>query len=253
MNGKSIGDIGETRVLYEFTRLGIPVFLPYGENTKKDMIAEFNGTLNRIQVKTAGLAGDSGVYKVNLKNSSIRRDGATVVSIPTKDDIDFYGIYCLERDKPILIPISLVEGQGAVSIRFDDKYCSTSIYEKDFYFEKVIGNVDIGKVLRDNYVASTSRSVCKHPCVDCGKPVQPRSVRCPSCAAAHRAKVEKLGAENNISRSDLKNKIRTQSFLSIAKEFGVSDNAVRKWCDFYHLPRLKGEITKYSDEEWVKI
>lgn len=56
-----------------------------------------------------------------------------------------------------------------------------------------------------------------------------------------------------ISRADLKYKIRHQSFLSIAGEYDVSDNAIRKWCDKYHLPRKKTVIQTYSDEEWEQI
>lgn len=48
MNGKNIGDIGEAVVLTEFLKYGIEVFLPYGENTKIDMIAKFNNKLNKI-------------------------------------------------------------------------------------------------------------------------------------------------------------------------------------------------------------
>lgn len=47
--------------------------------------------------------------------------------------------------------------------------------------------------------------------------------------------------------------IKTQSFTSIGKQFNVSDNAVRKWCDKYNLPRTKAEIKNYSDEEWNLI
>ena len=53
-----------------------------------------------------------------------------------------------------------------------------------------------------------------------------------------------------ITREELKKKIRTQSFLSIGKEFGISDNAIRKWCDKFNLPRTKKEIKSYSDKEW---
>lgn len=56
-----------------------------------------------------------------------------------------------------------------------------------------------------------------------------------------------------ISRSDLKDLIRTIPFVQIGKQFGVSDNAVRKWCDKYKLPRKVSEIKKYNNEEWEKI
>jgi hypothetical protein len=35
--------------------------------------------------------------------------------------------------------------------------------------------------------------------------------------------------------------------------YDVSDNAIRKWCDAYNLPRKKSEIKKISDEDWEKI
>ena len=55
------------------------------------------------------------------------------------------------------------------------------------------------------------------------------------------------------SRDELKELIRNKSFVSIGKQFGVSDNAIRKWCDSYSLPRKATEIRKISDEDWEKI
>lgn len=55
------------------------------------------------------------------------------------------------------------------------------------------------------------------------------------------------------SREELKELIRKLPFTQIAKKYGVSDNAIRKWCDFEKLPRKKTEINSYSDEEWEKI
>lgn len=62
----------------------------------------------------------------------------------------------------------------------------------------------------------------------------------------HKKKIESI-----INRETLKKKIRNQSFESIAREYGkTSGNAVKKWCDYYGLPRLKSDMKKYSDEEW---
>ncbi len=57
----------------------------------------------------------------------------------------------------------------------------------------------------------------------------------------------------NITREELKEMIRTESFLSIGKRFEVSDNAIRKWCVRYNLPKTKKEILNFSDEEWKLI
>ena len=42
-------------------------------------------------------------------------------------------------------------------------------------------------------------------------------------------------------------------FTVIGRDYGVSDNAVRKWCDAEKLPRKSREIKSYSDEEWSKL
>jgi hypothetical protein len=58
MNSKRIGNLGEAKVLCKFVELGIPVYLPFGDNEKADLIADFNGKLNKIQIKTSKKAED---------------------------------------------------------------------------------------------------------------------------------------------------------------------------------------------------
>ena len=57
----------------------------------------------------------------------------------------------------------------------------------------------------------------------------------------------------DISREELKFLIRNKTFAEIGRNFNVSDNAVRKWCDKLNLPRTKSLIRTYSDEEWDKL
>ena len=84
-------------------------------------------------------------------------------------------------------------------------------------------------------------------CKECGVEVSRGNDRCPNCAAKAKRKVERP------SREELKKLIRTESFVSIANLFGVTDNAVRKWCDGYDLPRRVSDIKQYSDEAWEEI
>ena len=84
-------------------------------------------------------------------------------------------------------------------------------------------------------------------CVVCGKPITRNSTYCPECYARESRIVERP------SREELKNLIRTTSFLQIGKTYNVSDNAVRKWCVGYGLPKKSSDIKSYSDEEWADI
>lgn len=89
----------------------------------------------------------------------------------------------------------------------------------------------------------------KKYCVDCGKEICKTSTRCVDCENKRRK-------ENNIlpvNREELKDLIRNNSFVSIGKKYKVSDNAIRKWCDKYNLPRKSSEIKKISDVEWENI
>ncbi|MCP4320253.1 MAG: hypothetical protein GY787_00020 [Alteromonadales bacterium] len=36
--------------------------------------------------------------------------------------------------------------------------------------------------------------------------------------------------------------IKTKPILQIGKQYGVSDNSIRKWCKFYDLPYRKKDI-----------
>lgn len=84
-------------------------------------------------------------------------------------------------------------------------------------------------------------------CPNCGALILRESQYCEKCSHVFARTVERPG------RDELKKLIRTRPFTQIGKMYGVSDNAVRKWCDFEGLPRKKVEIKKYTDEEWALI
>ena len=90
----------------------------------------------------------------------------------------------------------------------------------------------------------------KNYCIDCGIEITEKGIRCIQCEAKHRAiPLEKMP----ITREELKELIRNVPFTTIGNQFSVSDNAIRKWCDKFNLPRKKTEINSYSDKEWALI
>ena len=89
----------------------------------------------------------------------------------------------------------------------------------------------------------------KNYCIDCGKLIAPTSTRCVSC----NNKLNIVDINDKVSREELKQLIRENSFTYIGKMFGVTDNAIRKWCIKYNLPYKSSEINKYTDEEWLGI
>lgn len=85
-------------------------------------------------------------------------------------------------------------------------------------------------------------------CPVCNTIISQKASHCTTCSAKIARKVE-----DRPSREELKQLIRTKTFVEIGQMFKVSDNTIRKWCDGYSLPRTKVSIKSYNNEAWNNI
>ena len=104
------------------------------------------------------------------------------------------------------------------------------------------------RVEQDPYkLARLKEKRIKMICPKCGNPKSEKSSLCNSCAA--KARIVPF-EEMPVTRNELKSLIRSTPFTQIGVKYNVTDNAVRKWCDKFNLPRKVSDIKKYTDEEW---
>lgn len=97
MNTKDIGEMSESRILYELKSHGCTVLTPFGDNAKYDLVYDNGEKLVRAQVKT-GKMKDNGVirFKTTTTGHNIT-DGAYEKGY--KDtDIDVFLIFCPQND-----------------------------------------------------------------------------------------------------------------------------------------------------------
>ena len=139
MTTKQIGNVGEAIALAGFVQMQIPVYIPFGDNERADLIAEFNGKLQKIQVKTSEKCED-GKVTFSLVSSTVHRKNG-VKHVYTKDEIDYFVLYNLETHMLLLVPQERVAGMKAVTFQIEWKP-SRNQYEalnwKDFTFKKII-------------------------------------------------------------------------------------------------------------------
>lgn len=251
LKGKEVGNIGEVVVLSKFVKMGIDIYQPFGDNTKADYVADFNNQLQKIQVKSCARLYNDSTYHIYL--TSTHRKGKETYRVGyNANDIDFFACYCLQRPEPILIPISLCENKNSIVVRIKPQKRTGGnnppIYESDFLFERIINDY-INFPLTT--VSEEKKNNSNNLCVDCGKPILGTSTRCPQCEIERRKKDNEQNFP--LTRQELKNKIRIQSFTAIGAELHMTDNNVRKWCKHFQLPYRKKDINAYSDEEWALI
>lgn len=104
------GKLSEFFVAYKLTEMGYDVYFPTG-NPKYDIIAERDGHRNFIQVKSGLRNGET--LKINLRgNSDTQRYSPS--------EVDVFAIHERSDDEVYFVPISEVNGQISVCLRYAD-------------------------------------------------------------------------------------------------------------------------------------
>lgn len=105
-NQKQIyGITTELIVAQKFIEKGYIVSIPYGNNSRYDMIVDTDKNLYRIQVKHASI-NDNGSYTVNTSNTVTTASGNSK-KYYAKEDVDF--IVTVIEDQLVVIPVEMVE------------------------------------------------------------------------------------------------------------------------------------------------
>lgn len=218
------GQIIELKVQEELLRYGFDISIPSYNASKYDLIADTGKELLRIQVKKS-ISNSNSSFTFPCTTQNVK-SSAKAKHKYTKEEIDYFAT--VWKDKVYLIPID--ETSLSKTIRFND----------DTY---LISNILSGYERLTDEELYNSSHIGKYYCENCGCEISYGAIKCLACRNKEKSK-------NIPERFILKQLIRKVPFTQIGKQFGVSDNAIRKWCDKYNLPRKTGEIKKYTDEEW---
>lgn len=217
---KNKADIAATKAIADLTAKGYSVFTPVVcEHLAFDLIAYKNGKCYRVQAKYAAH------NTVKNKTSWADKNGSHEKKYQA-DDFDFYAVYLPDIDKVIYPAIKF----GGCCIRTTPPKSPNPFYWwEDF----------------TNFTEEATKRTYKEFGVD----LTTRKVNVDS--RIHTRKVERP------SKEELQKLVWEKPTVQIAKEFGVSDKAVEKWCKTYGIekpPRgywVKNAYAKLSSIEVV--
>ena len=139
MTTKQLGNIGEANTIAKFVQMQIPVYPAFGDNERSDMIADFNGKLQRIQVKTSEHCIDGNMI-FSLVSSTIHRKNGTK-HIYTKEEVDYFALYNLEMNILLLVPFKEIGGKTQVSFKYEyqpSRNQFKTLNWKDYTFENIV-------------------------------------------------------------------------------------------------------------------
>ena len=137
MNTKTKGQLSEAKALYEFQIYNIPVCVPWGDNERYDMIAEFNNKFNRIQIKTCNEEQNGAIccYTRSSTNHTTNKKLSTYIG-----EVDYFVFVNQTYDLIAIVPIEDIGDKKQIRLRIREplnNQKTNSKYFKDYSFEKL--------------------------------------------------------------------------------------------------------------------
>jgi hypothetical protein len=112
---KAIGDRTTMAVMLALREVGYVVLVPFGENTRYDLVIDDGLNLLRVQCKTGRLRLGSVVFATCSTYG--HHANARMIRRHYQGQIDFFGVYCPETEGVYLVPLEDVPTRSAVALR----------------------------------------------------------------------------------------------------------------------------------------
>jgi hypothetical protein len=100
---KDVGDRTLLAVMLALRDAGYAISVPFGENTRYDLVIDDGGRLTRVQCKTGRLREGAVVF--NTASSYAHLLSPRELRRTYQGQIDYFGVYCPETRDIYLIPI----------------------------------------------------------------------------------------------------------------------------------------------------
>lgn len=218
-SNKEKGNAGLALAIGYFGSNGYIVSIPLNDTQDYDLIIDNGNGLKSIQVKATSQRTEYGISKVSLKSSG--GTNGSVYKRVSDTNVDYLFVVT-ELQEMYLIPLTDFSNKSVLNLGIERQKYRVDKVATSYIKEEII------------------KEVIPLHCSSCGTQITDRGTTglCLSC-------YEKSGLSRKVDRPDketLLNDLLESNFSAVGRKYGVSDNAIRKWCLSYGLPSTAKEI-----------
>lgn len=145
LDSKKKGNLTEMLCMSAFMSQNCGVNIPFGDNSKYDFIADVNGRLLKIQVKTSSISkNDNNAIRFSCRSTHLNCKGVQNVRY-TKSDIDYFATYF--NNQCYLVPVTECSTEKVLRFKAPKSGQQKGItYASEYELEKQINKI-IGEVV----------------------------------------------------------------------------------------------------------
>lgn len=114
---KDIGDESTLSIIYALRLAGFGVLMPFGENTRYDLVTDDGTSLRRVQCKTGRLR--EGAVRFRTSSSYAHHPNPKVLRRDYHGQVDDFAVLCRQLGAVYLIPIEDLPMKEAAALRVE--------------------------------------------------------------------------------------------------------------------------------------
>jgi hypothetical protein len=219
--------------LFYYSSLGWNVSNPITDCTDYDFLAEDNGKIYKIQVKTTRFLSEHNNYEVRIVTSGGNQKEYWKKEL-NKDNLDYLFILT-ELGECYSIPIEEINTNNSITL--GNKYDKSKVFKLNPIVYDECSNSYNEIEEHKNIKEKEYKYFC-----ECGNPVSKKGGLCRSCSQKKRQnrKVERP------SKEELLQLVKENGMTKTGKMFGVSDKSISKWLIDYELPGTIGGLKEQN-------
>ena len=152
---KDVGDRSTLAIMLALRAKGLAVLVPFGENTRYDLVIDDGVKFERVQCKTGRLRGGAVIW--NMCSHYGHHANPKVVRRDYQGEVDYFAVYCPETSGVYLIPMADLPIRVRGALRVDPPKNGQRKFIR-FAKQYEIGRVTLGGQGPPNVQAACTRS-----------------------------------------------------------------------------------------------